>query len=250
MQLIDFMSLIHPFLAIVVVFPIIGISTHMAWQTRQRRLQTLEKGSTSRIPPMVGREHLKMGRWLTGTVVGVTLIALAYSIGFKGVFKELSNENMFEAIFIVLIFIGTIASLVFLYRANANQPLWRGVFATLTGAGLVILGAQDGVFRRGYEWHFSHYYYGITSALLMIFALAIVPDIYKSYKWRMAHTILNCIALLLFIGQGFTGSRDLLEIPLSWQLDHLRKCDWGAQTCPNNSQSRTPEELIIQAVSK
>lgn len=250
MKLIDWMSLIHPLIAIVVVFPLIGVSTHMAWQTRQRRLQTTEKGSTSRIPPMVGREHLKIGRWLTGAVVAVTLIALAYSIGFKGVFKDFSSEKTPEAIFIVLMFIATIASLVFLYRAKANQPLWRGIFATLTGAGLVILGSQDGVFRRGYEWHASHYYYGITAALLMVFSLAIVPDIYKSYKWRITHTILNCIALLLFISQGFTGSRDLLEIPLSWQMDHLRKCDWGAQTCPNDSQSQQPEELMIQARSQ
>nr|WP_322744216.1 MULTISPECIES: hypothetical protein [unclassified Coleofasciculus] len=31
--------------------------------------------------------------------------------------------------------------------------MWRGIFATLTGAGLVILGSQDGVFRRTNEWY-------------------------------------------------------------------------------------------------
>lgn len=114
-----------------------------------------------------------------------------------------------------------------------------GNFATLTGAGLVILGCQDGVFRRTNEWYWSHYYIGITAALLMIFSLAIVQDIYqdKSNRWRIVHTILNCIALLLFIGQGMTGTRDLLEIPLSWQEPYIYQCDFANKTCPTpNSQ--------------
>jgi hypothetical protein len=109
-------------------------------------------------------------------------------------------------------FAATIASLVFLYRAREQH--WRGIFATLTGMGLVVLGCQDGVFRRTNEWYWSHYYIGITSALLMVFSLAIVEDIYqdRSNRWRNVHIILNCIALLLFIGQGMTGTRDLFEI--------------------------------------
>ncbi|MGC1245130.1 MAG: DUF4079 domain-containing protein, partial [Spirulinaceae cyanobacterium] len=106
----------------------------------------------------------------------------------------------------------TVASLVFLYRAR--QKLWRGVFATLTGMGIVILGCQDGVFRRSDEWYWSHFYLGIAATLLMIFSLAIIQDIYqdKSLTWRKVHIILNSIALLFFVGQGFTGVRDLFEI--------------------------------------
>ncbi|MFM7713590.1 MAG: DUF4079 family protein, partial [Microcystis sp.] len=37
MQFVDFLTLIHPVLAIVVVFPIIGLVVNFAWQTRQRR---------------------------------------------------------------------------------------------------------------------------------------------------------------------------------------------------------------------
>jgi hypothetical protein len=49
----------------------------------------------------------------------------------------------------------------------------------------------------------------------MLFSLAIVNDIYrdKTNFWRNTHIVLNCLALLLFIGQGITGARDLLEIP-------------------------------------
>ncbi len=216
MELKEMVALIHPALAVSVVFPIIGVSVNLAWQTRQRRLQMATSEGKSKIPPVVGREHLKIGRWLTGTVVGISLFALAASIKFKGVFKELSPDKRPEAIFIVLMFVATIASLVFLYKAKPNQPLWRGVFAALSSAGLIIIGCQDGIWRLSNKWYISHYYYGIAAAILMIVSLAIIPEIYKDKRWRIAHTILNCVALLLFFGQAVTGSRDLLEIPGVW----------------------------------
>ena len=106
----------------------------------------------------------------------------------------------------------TITSLVILLRAR--QKHWRGIFATLTGLGLIVLGSQDGVFRRTNEWYWSHYYFGILIAMLMIFSLAIIEDIYqdRSNRWRYVHIILNCLALLLFLGQDITGVRDILEI--------------------------------------
>ena len=132
---------------------------------------------------------------------------------------------------ITLLFVATIASLVFLYKAKKKH--WRAIFATLTGMGIVILGCQDGVFRRTNEWYWSHYYYGIAASLLMVFSLAIVPEIYrdKSNKWRIIHTAVNTFALLLFIGQGMTGVRDLLEIPLSWQKPFVFQCDFVNKTC-------------------
>jgi len=232
METNDLIALIHPAIAVAVVFPLIGMVVNFAWQTSQRRLQTASDGK-SKIPPVVGREHLNLGRWLTGSVVGVTLIGLAYPIVSKGIIeKQLWSKNPFQVIFIALLFAATIGSLAFLYRARERH--WRGIFATLTGIGLVVLGCQDGVFRRTDEWYWSHYYIGITAALLMVFSLAIVEDIYKdrSNRWRYVHIILNCFALLLFIGQGMTGTRDLLEIPLSWQKPFLYQCDWTKKTCP------------------
>lgn len=232
METNDLIALIHPVIAVAIVFPLIGMVVNFAWQTRQRRLQTAGEGK-SKIPPLVGREHLNLGRWLTGAVVGVTLIALAYSILFKSIIeKQLWQKNPSQVIFIILMFAATISSLALLYRARETH--WRGIFATLTGVGLVVLGCQDGVFRRTDEWYWSHYYIGITAALLMVFSLAIVEDIYKdrSHRWRNIHIILNCFALLLFIGQGMTGSRDLLEIPLSWQKSLVYQCDFERKTCP------------------
>ena len=228
----DLMALVHPAIAVAVVFPIIGTVVNAAWQTRQRRLQ-VASGDKSKIPPTVGPEHLKLGRLLTGAIVGITLIALAYSIYFKSILgKDLWGKSPSQVVFIALMFAATIASLVFLYQAR--QKLWRGVFATLSGVGLVVLGFQDGVFRRDDEWLVSHFYYGIVAALLMIFSLAIAPEIYqdRSHGWRKIHTVLNCMALLLFLGQGVTGSRDLLEIPLSWQKEHVKQCNFQYKTCP------------------
>lgn len=225
----DLLRLLHPMVAAVYVMPLIGIATYFAIQTRQRRLKTAAHEKT-KIPPVVGQEHVKIGRYLTASVVGLALLGLAHPI-FKNIRNnDVWNTDSFQVIFIVLMFIFTIATLAFLFQAR--QKVWRGVFATLSGMGLVILGCQDGVFRRGYEWYLSHYYFGMAAALLMIFSLAILPEIYKSKNWRRVHIALNTIALLLFISQGITGTRDLLEIPLSWQEPFIYSCDFANQTCP------------------
>ncbi|NJO79044.1 MAG: DUF4079 domain-containing protein [Cyanobacteria bacterium RM1_2_2] len=243
MNLEDSLGLIHPTLAVAFVFPLIGIVVHYAWQTRQRRLHAKENGK-SKIPPTVGSEHVKLGRWLSNAVVSVTLIGIAYPIFTKMAKNQVWTQDSFRAWFVVLMFAVTVASLVILNRASTKT--WRAVFATLTGMGLIILGSQPEVYRRGEifdfatkqwftgEWYVSHYYSGIVAALLMIFSLAIISDIYKdrTNRWRTTHVILNCVAVLLFIGQGMTGTRDLLEIPLGWQETHLYKCDFANKTCP------------------
>jgi drug/metabolite transporter (DMT)-like permease len=227
----DLIALIHPAIAVAVVFPLIGMVVNFAWQTSQRRRQTANEGK-SQIPPVVGREHVQLGRWLAGAVVGVALIGLAYPIFEHILTEKVWSKNPSQVVFIVLMFAATIASLVLLYRARPRH--WRAIFATLTGTGLVVLGCQDGVFRRTNEWYWSHYYIGIAAALLMVFSLAIVEDIYKDRlnRWRYVHIILNCFALLLFLGQGMTGTRDLLEIPLSWQKPYIYSCDFDHKTCP------------------
>ena len=236
LNLQDYILLLHPAIAVAVVFPIIGMVVKMAWQTRQRRLETLA-GHKSKLPPSVGLEHVALGRWLTGSVVGIVLLALAndvYAPIFEGqLWKEiLTKVSLISAFFVV-----TIAALILLYKAQTR--LWRGIFATLTGMGLVILGAQDGVYRDDLHWYLSHYYYGISASMLMIFALAILPEIYqdRSNRWRTVHIVLNCVALVLFVAQGFTGARSLLEIPLSWQKSYVYQCNFDNaspqyKTCP------------------
>lgn len=230
MELQDTLALLHPVIAIIVVFPLIGIVLNRALLTRQRRLQVAD-GEKSKIPPVVGSEHVAIGNWLSRSVVGVALLGMAYPIFSKMLSNDTLTKEPFRVFFSLAIFLLSIASFTLLFKARVK--LWRGIFATLTGMGLIILGFQPEIYRRDNEWFISHYYYGITAALLMIFSVAIVQDIYqdKQNRWRTAHIILNCFALLLFIGQGMTGARDLLEIPLHWQEHYIYQCDFTNKTC-------------------
>ena len=231
MELQDTLALLHPAIAILVVFPLIGIVLNRALLTRQRRLQVAD-GEKSKIPPVVGSEHVAIGNWLSRSVVGVALLGMAYPIFSKMLSNDTLTKEPFRVFFAIAIFLLTIACFTLLFKARVK--LWRGIFATFTGMGLIILGSQPEIYRRDNEWFVSHYYYGITAALLMIFSVAIVQDIYqdKQNRWRTAHIILNCFALLLFIGQGMTGARDLLEIPLHWQEHYIYQCDFTNKTCP------------------
>lgn len=170
MVITDLLRLINPALAVIIVFPLIGTAVNLASQSRQRRLQTANKGK-SKIPPVAGPEHRCLGELLTGAVVGLTLLGLAYPIAKNIIKKQLCFSP--TTVFIILMFIATVASLAFLFKAK--KKLWRGTFATLTGMGLLVIGAQYGVYHRNNEWYWSHYYYGIIAALLMILSLAIIP---------------------------------------------------------------------------
>jgi hypothetical protein len=214
----DVILLLHPIAAVVLVFPLLGIIINRALLVRQRRLE-----DKSTIPATVGQEHVRLGRWLTSSVVGIVLLALANDVFGNIVQNDVWGKEPFKVIFIGLMFGAAIASLTLLYKAQAK--LWRGVFAILSSMALIVLGAQDGVYRKTEQWYVSHYYYGITAAVLMIISLTILREIYqdRTHRWRTVHIVLNSIALLLFIGQGITGTQSLLEVPLHWQEPYVQK---------------------------
>ncbi|RZM77708.1 DUF4079 domain-containing protein [Leptolyngbya iicbica] len=228
MNTTDILRLVHPAIAVFYVFPLIGIATYFALQTRQRRLAASTK-QKSKIPPVVGAEHVKIGRWLAASVVGIALLGMAHPLIKTLIRTNAFADNLFQVFFIAAMYAFTVATLVLLYRAK--KPVWRAGFATLSSMGLIILGCQDGIFRRTNEWFMSHYYYGIVAAVLMIVSVAILPEIYRSKAWRNSHIALNMVALLLFVGMGITGTRDLLEIPLSWQEPVVYQCDFANKTC-------------------
>jgi MFS family permease len=214
----DLILLLHPIAAVIFVFPLLGIVVNRALLVRQRRLE-----DKSKIPATVGKEHVQLGQWLTGSVVGVVLLALANDVIGNIAQNDVWSKEPFKVIFIGLMFGAAIASLTLLYKAQSK--LWRGVFATLSSMALIVLGAQDGVYRKTGQWYVSHYYYGITAAVLMIISLTILREIYqdRTHRWRTVHIVLNSMALLLFIGQGITGTQALLEIPLHWQKPYVQK---------------------------
>ncbi len=228
---VDALRLLHPFLAVVVVFPLIGIVSYFAWQTRQRRLQ-LVGGQKSKIPPTSGVEHVNIGRRLAAGVIGLALIGIGRPLAAKVIESQLWSTNPAVLAFIACVFAATLISFVLLYRVE--HPIWSPGLGLATAAGVLVLGFQDGVFRRDDQWYVSHFYIGITITLLMILSLVIVQKIYqdKTGRWRRAHVILNSTALLLLLVQGATGTRDLLEIPLAWQEPFVYKCDYAKKTCP------------------
>jgi MFS family permease len=215
----DLILLLHPIAAVIFVFPLLGIVINRALQVRQRRLAE----GKSKIPAVVGQEHVQLGRWLTGSVVGIVLLALANDVLGNIAQNDVWGKEPFKVVFIGLMFGAAIASLTLLYKAQSE--LWRGTFATLSSMALIVLGAQDGVYRKTDQWYVSHYYYGMAAAVLMIISLAILREIYqdRTNRWRTVHIVLNSIALLLFIGQGITGTQNLQEIPLHWQKPYVQK---------------------------
>lgn len=215
----DTILLLHPIAAVIFVFPLLGVVLNRALQVRQRRLSV----DKSKIPAVVGPEHVELGRWLAASVIGIVLLALANDVIGHMIENGVWNKDPFKFVLIGSILVAAIASFALLYQAKSK--LWRVVFASLSSMALIILGSQDGVYRKTEQWYISHYYYGITASVLMIISLVLVREIYqdKTHRWRTLHIVLNSIAVLLFVGQGITGTLSLLEIPLHWQKPYAQK---------------------------
>jgi len=138
---------------------------------------------------------------------------------------------------------GTIVSLLALWRCK--RPVLRLAFSLITWAGVLGLGAQPEVWRLSDNpftpafWQ-SHYWAGVGVTGLMLFSLGARAEILRDIRVRRLHVTANVLAALLFLTQGLTGTRDLLEIPLSWQKSTIYACDFNAKTCPSrdpNAQS-------------
>ncbi|MFY8150172.1 MAG: DUF4079 domain-containing protein [Prochlorococcaceae cyanobacterium] len=228
MQTVDWLWLIHPVLAVVLVYPLLGMVLRLARQTRDRRVHEVK------LPPTVGRDHADLGKWLAGSVVAIVLIAEAVVIatkqppgGFEGGPGRLG--------LLLLVLIGSAVALAALWRVK--RAVYRGSFALLCWVGVIGLGLQPEVFRLSDNpldpafWQ-SHFWGGIGLAGLMLLSVACRPEILRDLRWRRLHLSANALAALIFLAQGISGPRDLLEIPLSWQKPTIYACDFQALTCP------------------
>ena len=232
MASVDWLWILHPFLAVVLIYPLIGMVVRLAWQTRQRRLQK------TKLPATVGRDHSDLGRWLSAGVVVIVLIALTVVIATKAPLAAFAGGTP-RAMQLVLVLVGTLVSLVALWFSKA--PGLRLVFALITWAGVLGLGAQPEVWRLsdnpldGAFWQ-SHYWAGVAVTGLMLFSLGARPEILRDIRLRRLHVSASVLAAVLFLMQGLTGTRDLLEIPLSWQKPTIYRCNFEARTCPPPAQ--------------
>ena len=233
---VDWLWILHPFLAVVLVYPLVGVVVRLAIQTRARRLQK------QKLPVTVGRDHSDLGRWLAAAVVLLVLVALSVVIGTKAPLVQFEG-GLARAIQLLLVLFGTIVSLLALWRCT--RPGLRLAFSLITWAGVLGLGAQPEVWRLSDNpftpafWQ-SHYWAGVGVTGLMLFSLGARAEILRDIRIRRLHVTANVLAALLFLTQGLTGTRDLLEIPLSWQKSTIYRCDFNAKTCPSldpNAQS-------------
>ena len=200
----------------------------LAWQTRQRRVHQVNH------PPAVGRDHSELGRWLALAVVLLVLTALVVVIASKAPLAAFSGGPS-RAFQLLLVLMGTVSSLLALWFSKA--PWLRFSFSLITWVGVLGLGAQPEVWRLSDDplspafWQ-SHYWSGVAVAGLMLFSLAARSEILRDIRFRRLHITASVLAAVLFVVQGITGSRDLLEIPLSWQKPAVYSCDFEERRCP------------------
>lgn len=229
MQSVDWLWLLHPALAVVLVYPLLGMVLRLAQQTRDRRL------TQAKHPPTVGRDHADLGKLLAGAVVAIVLIAEAVVIVTKHSLSSFDGGGS-RLVLLVLVLIGSGVALAALWKVK--RPAYRASFALLCWAGVIGLGLQPEVFRLSDNpfdpafWQ-SHFWGGVGLTGLMLFSVACRPEIHKHLRWRRLHVSANALAALIFLAQGISGPRDLLEIPLSWQKATIYSCDFAARTCPS-----------------
>lgn len=228
----DWLWILHPALMVVVAYPLLGMVLQQARKTRLRRLGQAKEPASS------GAEHTLLGSWLAAAVVAFELVALAVVITTKVPLAQFAGGPSRLAL-LSLVWLGTAAALVLLLRAR--EAAYRAAFALLTWIGMLALGSQNEVWRLSDNplspafWQ-SHYWGGAGLTGLLLFAVAARPEIQRNLGWRRLHVSANVLAGLIFVAQGISGSRDLLEIPLSWQKPAIYACDFARQVCPTAPQ--------------
>ena len=230
MTTVDWFALLHPVLAILFVYPVVGATVRLGILVRERRLGITQQ------PAKVPAEHSDHGRWLAAGVVVAVLVALLYAFVSKfGADPAAFAGGVPRLSLLLLVALGSLVSLLALWKAR--RPLWRASFALLCWAGLLGLGSQAEIWRlsdnplSGSFWA-SHYWAGLLLTGLLLGTTAARPEIQRSLRLRRLHVTAALLITLLLAVQAITGSRDLLEIPLSWQKPAIYACDFNAMRCP------------------
>ncbi|KKZ10833.1 MAG: membrane protein [Candidatus Synechococcus spongiarum 15L] len=240
MELIDWLWILHPALAVVVIYPLMGMTVYLGRQTRHRRVDR------ARLPATVAHDHRHLGKWLATGMVIVVLVAITVSIVTKSFWSD-PGQQLLRAASLLLVLAGTVVALLVLWRV---QQRWQRIlFALLTWAGVLGLGAQPEVWRVSddpgtFAFWTSHYWTGMGLVALTLFSMAVSPETARRLAWRQVHMTAGVVAAILFLVQGISGSKDLLEIPLNWQKPAIYQCDFSARRCPGAEQAITPTTVL------
>ena len=229
MTALDWLALLHPVLIILFVYPVIGATIRLGILVREKRL------GITRQPDLVPVEHAAHGAWVTGGVVMAVLIALLYSFFAHAWGAGAVSGGLPRLLLLGMVAAGTLVALLALLRVR--RAALRASFALLCWAGLLGLGSQPEIWRLSDNplsagfWG-SHYWSGVLLTGLLLFTTAARPEITRMPRLRRLHLLLNLLVMVLLAVQAITGSRDLLQMPLSWQTPAILSCDPLARSCP------------------
>ncbi len=196
----DWLSLPHPVLMILFVYPVVGATIRLGILARERRLEINPIAAT------VPVEHVDHGRWVTtGTMVAV-LLALAANWARNGASGDSRPPLLVAAV--------ALGACLALWRVRL--PAARATCALLSWGALVLLIAQPPLWFRGVRpWERAwgnHALSGVLLTGLLLFAMAAAPEIRVRPAWRRLHTGAAFLTALLLAVQAISGSRDLLTL--------------------------------------
>lgn len=230
MTALDWLALLHPVLIILFVYPVVGATIRLGILVREKRL------GITRQPDLVPVEHAAHGAWVTGGVVSAALIALLYSfVAHAWGAGATVSGGLPRLLLLGMVAAGTLVALLALLRVR--RAALRASFSLLCWAGLLGLGSQPEIWRLSDNplsagfWG-SHYWSGVLLTGLLLFTTAARPEITRMPRLRRLHLLLNLLVMVLLAVQAITGSRDLLQMPLSWQTPAILSCDPRARSCP------------------
>jgi hypothetical protein len=222
---LQWLSLLHPLLMVLFVYPVIGATIRIGIHVRERRLDQYP------LPASVGPEHLDHGRWLTTAMVLAVLLALSWSFLHAGAISTgaiatgapgtaaigtVPGANWtHRPLALALGAAAALASCLALWRVK--RPWLRTCFALTCWLALLGLGLQPEVPRWSDNpldltfWR-SHFWGGWLLCGLLLFAMAAAPEIRSRPLLRRLHLAANVLVALLMAVQAITGCRDLLQL--------------------------------------
>ena len=192
----DWLSLAHPVLMILFVYPVIGATVRLGILAREKRLEL------NPIAETVPVEHAQHAAWAVGGILVAIPIALSVSL-----LKTTSP--------IALVLIA--GAVLFSYsKVLKTKLIWqRLAWAATSWIGLLLLGLQPAVVRLSDQpwtalfWQ-SHFWMGMALIALLLATTAMQPSIGRNMQIRRLHISINVIVALLLFMQAVSGARNLL----------------------------------------
>ena len=192
----DWLSLAHPVLMILFVYPVFGATARLGTLARERRLEL------NPIAETVPIEHAQHAAWAVGGILVAIPIALSVSL--------LKTTSPLTLVLIA-------GAVLFSYsKVLKTKLIWqRLAWAAISWIGLVLLGLQPAVERLSDQpwtvlfWQ-SHFWMGMALIGLLLATTAMQPSIGRNMQIRRLHISVNVIVALLLFMQAVSGTRNLL----------------------------------------